>query len=690
MKIPFSLYRYIKVEYIIYVLIILGLTSGWLNNNLPTGLDTLGGFQLFDYVRDTFFTQGLLPSWSPYWYVGHPVWYTLSFLIFSLVSGSIFLYKFVWIIIFILSGIFLYELSFMFIKDRASSFVAGLIYLFIPYHVLMVSYSGAGAFNVLFALLPLTFLLLEKTLQKPVVKNLILLGFCIAAVILSYPQAILLVGTFITFYALFRLLWIKHSRTNEVYISSRRSARHTFWVIFGSLLIGLLLSMYWWLPYLQELSSMSQIAFSISEINLRSSNVIEVLILRTFPFNIPSFSLSGISIYTTIITLVIPVLAFFGLSCSFKNKYGMYISLSGLICLTLAMGISSPIFIFAFSYVPFFNSIRQPDRFLLYASLCFALLAGFGVKELLTRFRTKIKRLLILIICSLIILNSCFEMYRGFSTYELGDDQKNAMTWLATNAKGSLIIPFPQRGWLQIDDENDRIVNPWYYTSLTKARTLNGGSTMHSVRNNTSLTVDQLIDEKSNLYCMNYLVFDNNLIKYFDQSSRESVTSAYDRVSTSNKFVKVWAEGNVVIFKNTQAFPEIYLRYADTSTGKPCYSLDNASIDQINMQMYKIRVNATQPSLLIFAQSYFPNWVAEDIKSGDIIRAQSTSEEYCAFQIDKGEHEFIIYYESTLQQDISSLVSISVLFLCLGYLIQNKIKQKYVKNQKAENSAKEI
>jgi uncharacterized membrane protein len=65
----------------------------------------------------------------------------------------------------------------MFIKDRASSFVAGLIYLFIPYHVLMVSYSGAGAFNVLFALLPLTFLLLEKTLQKPVVKNLILLGF---------------------------------------------------------------------------------------------------------------------------------------------------------------------------------------------------------------------------------------------------------------------------------------------------------------------------------------------------------------------------------------------------------------------------------------------------------------------------------------------------------------------------------
>jgi hypothetical protein len=448
--------------------------------------------------------------------------------------------------------------------------------------------------------------------------------------------------------------------------------------------------MYWWLPYLQELSSMSQIAFSISEINLRSSNVIEVLILRTFPFNIPSFSLSGISIYTTIITLVIPVLAFFGLSCSFKNKYGMYFSLSGLICLTLAMGISSPIFIFAFSYVPFFNSIRQPDRFLLYASLCFALLAGFGVKELLTRFRTKIKRLLILIICSLIILNSCFEMYRGFSTYELGDDQKNAMTWLATNAKGSLIIPFPQRGWLQIDDENDRIVNPWYYTSLTKARTLNGGSTMHSVRNNTSLTVDQLIDEKSNLYCMNYLVFDNNLIKYFDQSSRESVTSAYDRVSTSNKFVKVWAEGNVVIFKNTQAFPEIYLRYADTSTGKPCYSLDNASIDQINMQMYKIRVNATQPSLLIFAQSYFPNWVAEDIKSGDIIRAQSTSEEYCAFQIDKGEHEFIIYYESTLQQDISSLVSISVLFLCLGYLIQNKIKQKYVKNQKAENSAKEI
>ena len=680
MKIPFSLYRHIKVEYVVYLIIILGLAFGWFNNNLPTGLDTLGGFQLFDYVRDTFITQGFLPLWSPYWYVGHPVWYTLSFLIFSLVSGSIFFYKFVWIVIFILSGIFLYELAFVFTKDRASSFVAGLIYLFVPYHVLMVSYSGAGAFNVLFALLPLTFLVLERTFQKPVVRNLVLLGFCVASIILAYPQAILLVGIFITFYALFRLLWIKNFVTNQVSINSHYTVRHTFWVVFGSLIIGFLLSMYWWLPYLLDLTSLSQVLFSLSELTLRSSSIVEVLMLRTFPFNIPSFSLSGISIYTTIITLVIPILALLGVSGSFKNKYVLYFSSSGLVALTLAMGIFSPIFVFAFNYVPFFNSIRQPDRFLLYVSLCFALLAGFGVKKLLMRFRTNIKKLAILIICSLVILNSCFEMYRGFSTYELGDDQRNAMTWIATEAKGSLIIPFPQRGWLQIDDEKDRVINPWYYTSLTKARTLSGGSTMHSVRDNTSLTVDELIGETSNLYGVNYLVFDNNLIEYFDQGSRENVNLAYARVSASDKFVKVWTEGNVVIFENTQAFPEIYLRYTDASTGKTCYSINNASVNQINVQMYKIRVNATQQSLLVFTQSYFPNWVAEDTESGEIIRSETTSEEYCAFQIGEGGHEFVIFYESTLEQDASFIVSISVLFLCIGYLIQNKIRQYFCKN----------
>jgi len=658
----------LKIEFLLYVVIVFTLSSGWLNDKLPTGLDTLGGFQIFRYVLDTFLNYGFLPAWNPYWFLGHPFFYTFSVWVYTPFSVNIFLFKLAWLVVFILSGIFLYELAFMLIGNRFSSFIAGLIYMFTPYHVLAVSYAGNGWLNILFALLPLTFLFIERTFEKPVLRNSILSGFCVAAIILVHPQASILTTSFLLLYILFRFILLK---TKKIGKGAGSDISHTFCIVVTSLFLGLLLSTYWWLPFLSERTFMSGVKFTIKEVRGFSLDIVEALTLRPLPPNIPSFYVEGITTYITMISIIIPILASIGMVLSWRNMHVQFFSISGLIALTLAMGANSPIplFLLAFEYIPFFNGIRTPGRFLLYASFSCALLAGFGIKELmnqLLRKRRKLSAILVFSTITLMIISIGVEMSRGYSTFDLTNDQKRAMKWLAEKNNPTL-LPFPSAAWIIINEEKESVVNPWYYFCLTKTRTLKGG--LGNYRPNYRLNYRPPLDETIDILGIEYILFDWNYLRYVDESSLKKVNKIYALVMSSKKFVLVWKEGNVEIFQNTKAFPKIYLQSKQSKQ----FFFDNISFSSITPEKYKVNVKLEEPAYLIFTQSYYPKWVAKNVTTGSIIRAEPFYGGHCAFPLEKGEYELIIYYEKSPQDKIGITISILTLITCLTYLAKTTL-----------------
>lgn len=536
----FKKFKNIKIEFIIYTVIILILSSRWINDEFPLGLDIMGGFEIFRYIGDIYLSQGFLPSWSPYWFFGHPIWYTLPVLVFSPFSDNIFLYKLVYITIFILSGISIYKLSIVFTGDRIASFVVGLIYMLIPYHVLAVVHVGIGSLNIIFALLPFTILIIEKTFIYPNMRNSILIGFCTAAVILAHPQAFpILVGPFLIIYILFRYFIIDKSK-------NCKNNSNIF--IIGGLILGLLLSAYWWLPYMEDRLFMQSVSFSIEDTKYFTPTIIEILTLN------PALPTSIRATNINLVSIIIPMLAILGTILSWRNKYVVLFALSGIISVVLAMGVLSPIFPFIFEYIPFFGAIRTPGRFLIYGSLSFALLAGFGVKELIKRLQI-IGKFLVMISIILIVINTGTDIYKGFNTFKLKDDQKHAMEWLATRGDVSTIV-FPRDVRIHIDDQYSAI-NPWYYFHLTNMKTFRGGIDFYRPINTNYWSSDTDIDISA-IAGINYILFDYNIIRYLDNSSRKTVNQIYNRVNTTTTFEQVWKKDAITIFQNLNAFPKIY------------------------------------------------------------------------------------------------------------------------------------
>jgi len=203
--------------------------------------------QLIDFFYNL--REGIIvPRWSSNLCAGYgcPIYiieYTLPYYF-----GSVFMFlgfsalnsiKLVLALSFIASGLTMY----LWAKDefgRIAGFFASLVYLFTPYHLIDLHFRASVGEVLSFVFMPLLFFFSKKLILKSNLKFLLLLSLTIWALILTHSSTTLVVLPISFGYAF--LIW---------YSNKKRYFKDLI-PYFLSLLTGLLISSYYWLPALVE------------------------------------------------------------------------------------------------------------------------------------------------------------------------------------------------------------------------------------------------------------------------------------------------------------------------------------------------------------------------------------------------------------------------------------------------------
>jgi hypothetical protein len=540
-------------------------TSRWFNLDIPKGHDALGDMLLAQAASHTISLHNLLSRWSGDWFLGYPLFYVhpplASFLIWALSYpfGWILGTKLLYLCFYILSGVFAYFYVYELTRNRPASFVAGLAYIFLPYHILEVGLEGHhGAFGMPYMLTPLTLLLLEKLVRNPGIKYVLVNAMLLALLTLTYPQVFpFLVGPFLALYVILRIWWQRQRGVKYVKSAALASI--------AAFCLPLLLTAFWWLPLLSEIRYFAATSFPLQEARDYSATFLQAITLRPSFCCAPSsaYGASG-SIILEMLRMLPFVLVVFGIILNRRNKYVWFFSVSILIAVLLAMGPDSPVKLFtlAYRYVPFFSGLRTPWRFLLFTSLAYAVVIGFfvkGVSEWLGRLHPR--RLgrsgvlaIVLVLISLIVLGNTWQETRtAFDTFTLTNDQRNAFSWLETQDNGDYrITDLPFKTWTY-STENRWVINPVYWTYLHGKQTVYGGvpaaATLYAGDTleylNYSLQNGSDLDEWLSVFNVRYVVLDKT-------------DPATANVNLGKDFELVWPSTTIDIYENHAMKPMIF------------------------------------------------------------------------------------------------------------------------------------
>lgn len=177
------------------VLVSLAATSNWFNLGLPRGHDAVGDMLSAQSASNSIFLHHMLPGWTSDWFMGYPQFHVFpplpSYLILALSFpfGWVLGTKLLYLSFFVLSGVFAYFYVYELTKNRYASFVAGLAYVFLPYHIIDVGFEGHhGSFGMPYMLIPLVLLCLERLIKKPSIKYVLVNAVLLALLTLTFPR----------------------------------------------------------------------------------------------------------------------------------------------------------------------------------------------------------------------------------------------------------------------------------------------------------------------------------------------------------------------------------------------------------------------------------------------------------------------------------------------------------------------
>ncbi len=208
----------------------------------------------------------LYPRWSPditFGY-GYPLFNIYSPLAFYLAEGVhlvgldlVWAIKVIFALAFVLSGVTMY----LFVRRLMGSWagvVAGLVYVYIPYHLSDVYVRGAFAESVALIFLPLILWCFYETVERPRLTPLLGAGLSYAGLVLSHNGLLLLFSPFLGIYLVFLVVsrsWedVRASVSRGLApIPLMKAAVSRAWMPLAALLLGLGLSAIFWLPMAVE------------------------------------------------------------------------------------------------------------------------------------------------------------------------------------------------------------------------------------------------------------------------------------------------------------------------------------------------------------------------------------------------------------------------------------------------------
>ena len=222
----------------------------------------------FLYEFDRSIQEGILyPRWSPditfgYGYALFNIYGPLGFYLgeaFHLLGlDLLWAIKMVFATSFVLSGLTMY----LFVRrlmGRWAGLIAGLVYVYIPYHISDVYVRGAFAESVALVFFPLILWSFYEAVDNP--RPLILVGAALSysGLVLSHNGLLLLFSPFLGIYLIFLVVSRAWQDARQVRASKRarwalfaKAVARRAWTPLASLLLGLGLSALFWLPMALE------------------------------------------------------------------------------------------------------------------------------------------------------------------------------------------------------------------------------------------------------------------------------------------------------------------------------------------------------------------------------------------------------------------------------------------------------
>lgn len=309
----------------------------------------------------------------------------------------------------ILAGIFMY----FFAKElfgRIGGIVAALFYVYAPYHALDIYVRGDVSEFWAYSFIPLVFYALWKVYKNNNWGFLIIASLGYAGVILSHNLTAMMITPFLFFYIL--LLGI---------ISYKQKRRNTIFYLFLSLIFGVLISSFYWLPALAEMkysNVLSQIGGGASFLN----HFVCLSQLWSSPWGYGgsvvgcidglSFMIGKLHILVSIIVFILTMILL--VRRNYKENIDKLLIiilffLGFIVSIALLLDISKSLW----QTVPLMAFFQFPWRFLLMISFFSSVLAG-GFIWILSQFKTQINNknlnfvLSALLLVVLLLLNSKF------------------------------------------------------------------------------------------------------------------------------------------------------------------------------------------------------------------------------------------------------------------------------------------
>jgi len=379
---------------IYFVLVLILFAEFVFSDKMLAGSDTLqAGIFFRSYLVEFFKSYGHIPQWNPYIFGGMPfvdafhgdIFYPLSFLKFLMPLDRAL--GWIQILHIFLAGSFMYACARRFGTNHLGAFASGLFYMLSTYLVSLVSPGHDGKIFVT-ALFPLALLFMEAALQEKPFLNSILMGGVLGLIWLTpHPQMAYFTHLALAFYAGYRLIekiWTERAWSWAMV----KSAAITLGVVIG---LGVFALPMWprityvnnyspraedrgyewatsWSMHTEELAGQLIGGFS------GMMTAAEQSYWGRNPFK-------DNSEYTGLVTLL---LALAGVVLWKERKKWFFVGL-GLFALIYALGATTPLFKLFYYLIPQVKKMRAPSMIMFLFSFSGALLAGFGLEQLLAR-----------------------------------------------------------------------------------------------------------------------------------------------------------------------------------------------------------------------------------------------------------------------------------------------------------------
>ncbi|OGH12182.1 MAG: hypothetical protein A2857_03340 [Candidatus Levybacteria bacterium RIFCSPHIGHO2_01_FULL_36_15] len=277
---------------------------------------------------------------------------------------------------YILSGITMY----LWIKEefgKIPGFVSAILYLFAPAHLVDMHFVVSLGESAVFAFIPLAFFSTKKFIETGKTVFFVLLSISVASLILTHPMVTIIIFYFLIVYAL--IIW---------FLKKKRKVKLIVYY-FISILFGLMLSIFYWLPLISE----EKYTMYTLTLPIPGFLTIKELLYSPALFGLlfqgnqgKSYNLIG---YAHLILLFISIFFYLKKIFNTHEKIILLFFLGSFsILILLMLPISKPIW----KLIPYINNIQSVARLLVPISFVTSAIAGIVVGKIN-------KKWLIVLIC---------------------------------------------------------------------------------------------------------------------------------------------------------------------------------------------------------------------------------------------------------------------------------------------------